>query len=97
MESFFEEYHIDILTPWAPGGAKKKTNIFIISLSGGIIDDLIVTNAGDHLYVVSNAGCRHKDIPLMEARAEGMRVEGRDVTLEFIEDRGLVALQGEVW
>ena len=28
--------------------------------TGGIIDDLIVTNAGDHLYVVSNAGCRHK-------------------------------------
>ena len=56
-----------------------------------------MTNAGDHLYVVSNAGCRHKDIPLMAARAEGMKAEGRDVTLEFIEDRGLVALQGEVW
>ena len=61
---------------------------------GGIIDDLIVTNAGDHLYVVSNAGCRHKDIPLMAARAEVMKAEGRDITLEFIEDRGLVALQG---
>ena len=96
MESFFEEYHIDILTPWAPGGAKKKTDILIIFISGGLIDDLIVTNAGDHLYVVSNAGCRHKDIPLMAARAEGMRAEGRDVTLELIEDRGLVALQGEV-
>ena len=56
-----------------------------------------MTNAGDHLYVVSNAGCRHKDIPLMAARAEVMKAEGRDVTLEFIEDRGLVALQGEVW
>ena len=75
---------------------QKKINIFIVSFSGGIIDDLIVTNAGDHLFVVSNAGCRHKDIPLMAARAEGMRAEGRDVTLELIEDRGLVALQGEV-
>ena len=64
--------------------------------SGGIIDDLIVTNGGDHLYVVSNAGCRHKDIPLMAARAEEMRGQGRDVTLEFIEDRGLVALQGKL-
>ena len=63
--------------------------------SGGIIDDLIVTNGGDHLYVVSNAGCRHKDIPLMAARAEEMRGQGRDVTLEFIEDKGLVALQGK--
>ena len=55
-----------------------------------------MTNAGDHLYVVSNAGCRHKDIPLMAARAEVMKAEGSDITLEFIEDRGLVALQGKV-
>lgn len=61
---------------------------------GGIIDDLIVSNAGDHLYVVSNAGCRHKDIPLMVAREQEMKAQGKDVTLEFIEDRGLVALQG---
>ena len=46
--------------------------------------------------MVSNAGCRHKDMPLMAARAEAMRGEGRDITLEFIEDRGLVALQGKV-
>ena len=74
---------------------KRKQIFSYLSLSGGIIDDLIVTNAGDHLYVVSNAGCRHKDIPLMAARAEEMRGQGRDVNLEFIEDRGLVALQGK--
>ena len=33
---------------------------------GGIIDDLIVSVTDkEHLYVVSNAGCRHKDIPLI--------------------------------
>ena len=53
-----------------------------------------MTNAGDNLYVVSNAGCRHKDIPLMEAKEKEMKAAGKDVTLEFIEDRGLVALQG---
>ena len=62
---------------------------------GGIIDDLIVTKADDqHLYVVSNAGCRHKDIPLMTDKAEEMRRRGLDVTLEFGDDRGLIALQG---
>ena len=62
---------------------------------GGIIDDLIVTNAEEHLYVVSNAGCRDKDIPLMSARLKKMKEEeGRDVSLEFVEDRGLIALQG---
>ena len=61
---------------------------------GGIIDDLIVTNADEHLYVVSNAGCRHSDIPLMSGREKEMKQMGKDVTLEYIEDRGLVALQG---
>ena len=37
--------------------------------NGGIVDDLIVTSAKDHLYVVSNAGCRHKDMPLMLNKA----------------------------
>ena len=42
---------------------------------GGIIDDLIVSKTDlDHLYVVSNAGCRHKDMPLMKnAEAEWKR------------------------
>lgn len=29
--------------------------------SGGILDDLIVSNAEGYLYVVSNAGCSDKD------------------------------------
>lgn len=62
--------------------------------SGGIIDDLIVTNAEDHLYVVSNAGCRHKDIPLMEDRAKSMQAIGKDLAIEFVDDMGLVAVQG---
>jgi aminomethyltransferase len=41
---------------------------------GGIIDDLIVTKTSlNHVYVVSNAGCRHKDMPLMANAAEAAR------------------------
>jgi len=63
---------------------------------GGIVDDLIVTKADDsHLYVVSNAGCRHKDIPLMTSKLEHMKSLGKDVTLEFGDDSfGLIAVQG---
>merc|ERR1712236_58607 len=43
---------------------------------GGIIDDLIVTNAEEHLYVVSNAGCRDKDIPLMSCKEKEMKEAG---------------------
>jgi len=44
--------------------------------------------------VVSNAGCRENDIKLMKDRLEAMQKEGGDVHIEFIDDRGLVALQG---
>ena len=62
--------------------------------NGGIVDDLIVTKAEDHLYVVSNAGRREQDIPLMLAKEAEMKTDGKDVALELLEDRGLLALQG---
>ena len=41
---------------------------------GGIIDDLIITKLDEsNLYIVSNAGCRHKDIPLMQEKAQLMQ------------------------
>ena len=44
---------------------------------GGFIDDLIVSKIKrpiSHLYVVSNAGCRHKDMPLMMNAVEQFKV-----------------------
>src|SRR5258708_10873550 len=42
---------------------------------GGILDDLMVTNAGDHLFVVVNAACKGPDIahlpPPLHPRAQG--------------------------
>jgi len=53
---------------------------------GGIQDDLMVTNAGDHLFVVVNAACKAQDIALMRgALGEAVKV---------IEDHALLALQG---
>ena len=78
--------------------AGLKTNQGSLSVftlpNGGIVDDLIVTKADNHLYVVSNAGRREQDIPLMRAKEEEMKVEGKDVAWELLEDRGLLALQG---
>ena len=55
--------------------------------AGGILDDLIVTNVGDYLFVVVNAACKDADIAHMrEALPGGCAVEQLD--------RGLVALQG---
>jgi len=54
---------------------------------GGILDDLMVVNAGDHLYLVVNAACQEQDIAhLRRGLPEGHEVE--------VLDRGLLALQG---
>lgn len=60
---------------------------FFTNDAGGIMDDLIVSNAGDHFFVVVNASMRHQDIPYMAANLDGI-----DVTEIF--DRALVAVQG---
>ena len=60
---------------------------FFTNEDGGIMDDLIVSNAGDHFFVVVNAALRHQDIPHMQAHLEGV-----EVTEIF--DRALVAVQG---
>ncbi|MBF0391106.1 MAG: glycine cleavage system aminomethyltransferase GcvT [Alphaproteobacteria bacterium] len=56
--------------------------------SGGILDDLMVTNAGDHLFVVVNAGCKQADIEHLI-----VSIGGR-VGIEVLADRALLALQG---
>eukprot|EP00095_Tigriopus_kingsejongensis_P000803 maker-scaffold629_size122686-snap-gene-0.26 protein:Tk00803 transcript:maker-scaffold629_size122686-snap-gene-0.26-mRNA-1 annotation:"PREDICTED: aminomethyltransferase " len=62
---------------------------------GGILDDLIITKTDrDYLYLVTNAGCRHTDIPLLKSRESEMKTKGLDVSLEFLDTRGLIALQG---
>ncbi len=55
---------------------------------GGIIDDLMVTNTGDHLFLVVNAACKEGDLAHIENRI-GDRTE-----LEILDGRALVALQG---
>ncbi|SDJ32903.1 glycine cleavage system aminomethyltransferase GcvT [Billgrantia gudaonensis] len=57
------------------------------SQDGGILDDLMVVNAGDHLYLVVNAACKDQDIALLQT---GLDDAHRVETL----DRGLLALQG---
>ena len=55
---------------------------------GGILDDLMVTNAGDHIFVVVNAACKADDIAHMTAHLSDA------VSVQPITDRSLIALQG---
>ncbi|WBA13380.1 glycine cleavage system aminomethyltransferase GcvT (plasmid) [Salinivibrio kushneri] len=55
---------------------------------GGILDDLMIANLGDHLFLVVNAACKAQDIQHLRDNLKG------DVSVEVIEDRALLALQG---
>ncbi len=55
---------------------------------GGILDDLMIANLGDHLFLVVNAACKAQDIQHLRDNLKG------DVAVDVIDDRALLALQG---
>lgn len=58
---------------------------------GGILDDTVMTNAGDWVYMVINGATKHDDIAHLKREMDAF---GGDVQLEHMEDRSLLALQG---
>ncbi|MBM3572193.1 MAG: glycine cleavage system aminomethyltransferase GcvT [Alphaproteobacteria bacterium] len=69
------------------GVGRQRYNLFTND-RGGICDDLMVTNAGDHLFVVVNAACKATDIAHMRATI------GARCAIKELDDRALLALQG---
>lgn len=68
-------------------GEKRQRYGFFTNDQGGILDDLMITNRGDHLLLVINAACKQTDIALME---KGLP----DCEVAPVTDRALLALQG---
>ena len=59
---------------------------------GGIIDDTVITNAGDHVYMVVNGATKFGDMKHFE---EQMAAFDGDVAMEYLEDSmQLLAVQG---
>jgi aminomethyltransferase len=56
--------------------------------AGGILDDFMVANLGERLFLVVNASRKHVDLPRIEAALPA------GVTLRPLPDRALIALQG---
>ncbi len=56
--------------------------------AGGILDDLMIANRGDHLFLVVNAACKADDIAHMRAHLSDI------CEIEEVAGRGLLALQG---
>ena len=61
---------------------------------GGIIDDTIVMQHEDSLYVVSNAGCADKDLAHIRKHLAEFQKKGGDVEFNVITDHSLIAIQG---
>lgn len=80
---------LESLTPSAIIGlaeGKQKYALFTGD-NGGILDDLMVANKGDHLYLVVNASRADHDIEHLR------KLEAKGITIEVL-DRSLLALQG---
>jgi aminomethyltransferase len=68
-------------------GVGRQRYGFFTNDAGGITDDLMLANRGDHIFVVVNAACKVADIAHMTDNLKGVRVTE-------VADRALIALQG---
>lgn len=70
-------------------GAGRQRYTMFTDARGGILDDLMVADRGDHLFLVVNASCKEADLALLRAGLPS------SVSVEYLgDDRGLLALQG---
>ncbi len=82
---------LETLVPVSVAGlaeGRQRYGIFTND-QGGIEDDLMIANRGDHLFLVVNAACKEADVARLRAG-----LEPKGVSIEYIEDRALLALQG---
>ena len=66
---------------------RQRYGLFLAA-DGGILDDLMFANRGDHILVVVNAACKAADIAHMKAQLSAV------CDVLPVTDRGLLALQG---
>ena len=81
---------LETLVPVSVAGLKAQRQRYGIftNEAGGILDDLMIANTGDHLFLVVNAACKAQDIAHLKANLPD------HVTVTEITDRALLALQG---
>ena len=81
---------LESLVPVSVAGLKEGRQRYALftSETGGILDDLMIANRGDHLFLVVNAACKEADIAHLKAGLSAT------CTVEPLRDRALIALQG---
>lgn len=69
--------------------AGRQRYAFFTDENGGILDDLMVANRGDHLLVIVNAACKNADLLHLKTNVSDLCV-----VEEHFDDKALLALQG---
>jgi len=69
-------------------GPLRQRYSLLLDENGGILDDLMVSNAGDHLFLVVNAANKDADFAHLKKRLAGK------CEVKAADDRALLALQG---
>lgn len=69
------------------GDGRQRYGLFTND-EGGILDDLMIANRGDHLFLVVNAACKDADFAHLQQHL------GATCDLTLLDDRALIALQG---
>jgi len=69
-------------------GEYKQRYAFFTNDKGGILDDLMITNAGGFFFLVVNAACKDNDFEHLSTHLSP------ECDVEWIENRSLLALQG---
>jgi aminomethyltransferase len=75
---------------------RSGLSTLLLPFTGGIVDDTIITRLGPELfYVVTNAGCREKDLAYFKEQLKAFEKDGgKKVEWEVLDGWGLIALQG---
>lgn len=82
---------LETVTPGDLTNLKPFTSTLSVLLNqnGGIVDDTIITKHGENdFYVVTNAGCREKDLEFLQSAMKSLDLE------HSLIGGGLIALQG---
>lgn len=86
---FLEMIVVGDITSLKTGEGKLS---LIMNEKGGIVDDTVICNAGDHFYMVVNGACKYKDMNhFKKYLSENSKL---DVKMEYCGEQQLLALQG---
>ncbi|POS88186.1 hypothetical protein EPUL_000175 [Erysiphe pulchra] len=90
---------LERITPSDLNGLPSRTgglSVLLWPKTGGIVDDTIITKLdSENFYVVTNAGCRQKDLEYLSNELNAYQKSGgSEVKWNVLDKRGLVALQG---